>query len=377
MSVRKRTWIKGGEPQTAWIADYTDSQGNRHIRTFARKNDAVAYHETVKVDVRKGVHTTSKLTVKDAAADWLAWAAGEGNEPTTLEFYRHHVDKHIAPRIGHYKLASLTMPAIEQFRDRLLADGSRDLARKVLQSLKAVLKDAQRRGNVAQNVARDVTIKKIKRDKLTLVIGRDIPSREEISRILNAATGRARALLLTAAFTGLRASELRGLRWEDVDFHRQQIHVRQRADRLRNIGRPKSKAGERTLPIGPMVVNTLREWKVRCPQSSHDLVFPTGAGTVEFHANITTRMLEPIQIAAKVVDANGKAKYGMHALRHFYASWCINRRQDGGLELPAKTVQARLGHSTIGITLDRYAHLFPSNDDGAELAAAERAIFAT
>jgi integrase len=64
-------------------------------------------------------------------------------------------------------------------------------------------------------------------------------------------------------------------------------------------------------------------------------------------------------------------------LRHFYASWCINRRQDGGLELPAKTVQARLGHSTIGITLDRYSHLFPSTDDGAELAAAERAIFAT
>ena len=69
----------------------------------------------------------------------------------------------------------------------------------------------------------------------------------------------------------------------------------------------------------------------------------------------------------------GKAKYtGLHSLRHFYASWCINRRVDGGLELPLKLVQARLGHATITLTADRYGHLFPRGDDGAELAAAEK-----
>jgi integrase len=56
------------------------------------------------------------------------------------------------------------------------------------------------------------------------------------------------------------------------------------------------------------------------------------------------------------------------------ASWCINRRADGGLELPAKVVQARLGHASIVMTLDTYGHLFPRGDDGAELAAAERAL---
>src|SRR6185437_11081726 len=65
---------------------------------------------------------------------------------------------------------------------------------------------------------------------------------------------------------------------------------------------------------------------------------------------------------------------GMHALRHFYASWCINRKADGGLELPAKVVQHRLGHSSITVTLDTYGHLFPRGDDGAELAATERAL---
>jgi integrase len=69
------------------------------------------------------------------------------------------------------------------------------------------------------------------------------------------------------------------------------------------------------------------------------------------------------------------AKYtGMHALRHFYASWCINRKFDGGLELPAKVVQERLGHSSIVMTLDRYGHLFPSGDDASELDEAERAL---
>jgi integrase len=59
----------------------------------------------------------------------------------------------------------------------------------------------------------------------------------------------------------------------------------------------------------------------------------------------------------------------------FRPSWCINRRADGGLELPLKMVQARLGHASIQMTADRYGHLFPRSDDGAELAAAEKAFF--
>lgn len=77
-----------------------------------------------------------------------------------------------------------------------------------------------------------------------------------------------------------------------------------------------------------------------------------------------------------VTDDAGKplveARYsGLHALRHWYASWCINRKVEGGLELPPKVVQYRLGHASITLTLDVYGHLFPSEDDGAEMAAAE------
>jgi integrase len=186
-------------------------------------------------------------------------------------------------------------------------------------------------------------------------------------------------LLLTAIITGLRASEIRGLRWQDVDLDKRELHVRQRADRYSAIGKPKSEAGERTVPLTPIVLNTLREWKLQCSKGKLGLVCPTGRGNVESHSNIVKRGFEPIQVAAGVtVEAKlRRAKYtGLHALRHFYASWCINRSADGGLELPAKMVQERLGHSSIMMTMDVYGHLFPRGDDSAELAAAEKSLLA-
>jgi integrase len=381
MSVRKRSWTTlKGEEREAWIVDYADGQGDRHIATFKRKKDADAFQANVRVEVGRGVHTapSKSVTVAEAAADWIRYAKLEKLEAATIASYQQHIDKHIVPRVGATKLSTLTTPRIQKFRDDLLASMSRPMAKKVLTSLKAILKDAKRRGNVAQNVAADVAIGIDGRSKPKLVVGKDIPTRDEMRRILDAAEGRGRALLMTAAFTGLRASELRGLRWSDVNLKKGELHVSQRADRFNTIGRPESASGERNIPMGPLVVNTLRQWRFECPKSDADLVFPTGIGTIENHSNLVQRVLGPTQIAAGVVTNNGEAKYtGLHSLRHFYASWCINRRQDGGLELPPKSVQARLGHASIVMTLDRYGHLFPSHDDGAELAAAERAIFAT
>ena len=59
------------------------------------------------------------------------------------------------------------------------------------------------------------------------------------------------------------------------------IHVRQRADRYNAIGAPKSEAGQRTIPLPPLVVNTLKEWRLACPPGRLDLVFPNSAGNVE------------------------------------------------------------------------------------------------
>lgn len=84
---------------------------------------------------------------------------------------------------------------------------------------------------------------KRKRAKRKLQVGVDIPTPEEIKLALAAAVARQRPFLITAVFTGLRGSEFRELRWSDVEFKRSEIHVRQRADRYNDIGRPKSHGG--------------------------------------------------------------------------------------------------------------------------------------
>jgi integrase len=382
MSVRKREWVTSkGERREAWIVDYVDQQGARHIRTFERQKDAKAYEDSVSVDVRAGIHTSSKATIADAGKHWIVACKANGLEASTIESYQQHLDDHIIPYIGPVKLSQMTVPLVRNFMDRLRTDGrSSAMIKRVVGDLGSILADAQERGEVAQNVVRSLSKRKKRREaerrqKGKLRVGVDIPTPTEIKAIVAHLQGRWRPLLLTAIFAGLRASELRGLRWEDVDLKRAALHVRQRADKFKAIGKPKSAAGERTVPMPPILVNTLREWKLACPKSDLGLVFPTGAGEVEYHSNIVTRGLAPVQVAAGVVTKGGEAKYtGLHALRHFYASWCINRRKDGGLELPLKVVQHRLGHSTIQMTADTYGHLFPNSDDGAELAAAERAL---
>ncbi len=163
--------------------------------------------------------------------------------------------------------------------------------------------------------------------------------------------------------------------WKHVDLKAKEINVRQRADRYNEIGPPKSEAGERTVPFGRVVANTLKEWKMASAyKADEDLVFPTSKGTPVEHSNVLKASLHKAQSRAGIVAAGGKPKYtGLHALRHFYASWCINRTKDGGLGLPPKNVQERLGHSSITLTLDLYGHLF-KGDDTEELDAAELAL---
>jgi len=409
VSIRKRNWTNGkGEEKTAWVVDYVDTKGTRRLKTFTKKKDADQFAATAKVEVREGIHVadSASATVKQAGAFWIASGEAAGLERTTIESYRAHLRLHIVPLIGETRLTALTIPAVRAFEDEL-REGERSPAmiRKVMVSLGSLLADAQERGLTGRNVVRDIRGRRgggerrqEKRHKGRLKVGEDIPTRDEIKAIVGALEGRWRPLLLTAIFTGLRASELRGLRWKDVDLEKREIRVHQRADRFNAIGKPKSISGERAVPAPPMVINALREWKLVCPKRDTgrvdgngnkvmvlDLVFPNGFGHVEQLNNIVRRGFQPTQVRAMVaidtgeVDEKGQpileAKYkGLHALRHFYASWCINRLVDGGLGLPAKVVQERLGHSSITMTMDVYGHLFPRGDDGAELAAAEAAL---
>lgn len=386
-TIRKRSWnAPDGSKREAWQVDYRDREGKRRSKQFARKKEANAWLTTTAYDVSRGTHTpdSQSITVAKAADNWLKRAALENLEPSTIASYDQHVRLHIKPQIGTRRLNQLTKPTIEQFRDDLLAAGrSKAMVARVLRSLSSIVNEAERTGYVGQNVCRGVTLKRGSREKPKVA-----PPSKEHMRLLIAAAENGRPmdkpLLLVLLFAGLRASEVRALPWRNVDLKRSMITVDQRADYRNVIGAPKSAAGRRTIPVPDLVIAELRKWKLRCPASKLDLVFPSQEGTPIFHANLVTGFQEPLQLAAAltaqrmenakpVVDSDGnpvlEGIYTLHSFRHAAASLWIEQR------VPAKKVQTWMGHSSIQVTFDTYGHLFAAlEDDTAVMKALESGV---
>jgi integrase len=367
-TVRKRVrTAANGEDKAVWVADYFDQHRKRHLKTFATKKAAQAWLVETQGEVARGVHTPERqsINVHEAAQLWLKRGSVEQLEKGTLRGYDALVRLHIGPsKIGAVKLALLTTPMIEDWRDQLVAKLSRRLARKVLGTLKSILSLAQRRGLVAQNAALPVKVDTKKRELKKLEVGHDIPGKPDIQKILatlgEGQWARHRPLIVTAVLTGMRASELRGLPWSAVDFDKKTITVRQRADEWGTIAMPKSHAGQREIPMSPTVLNTLREWKLACPKGELNLVFPNTLGKVQPLSNLAHRVWRPLQKEAGLADAYGEPLFNFHALRHFAASLWIE------LGFSPKRLQAVLGHSSVQMTFDRYGHLFPSAEDDHE-----------
>jgi integrase len=376
MAIRKRNWIApDGTAKQAWLVDYRDQAGKRRAKQFARKKDAETWLTVAAYQVGMGTHTPDSVsvTVRRAAEMWIEKGQAEGLEQGTLKQYDQLARLHIVPLIGSEKLSKLTRPSVEAFRDQLVRTRSKAMAGKAVRALSSILSEAQRRGLVAQNVARDVKVVRSSREKAKIVI----PTKDELRAILEHAPSDMRPLLLTAIFTGLRASELRGLRWCDINLKKATVSVSQRADKDGNIGPPKSEAGYRTIPLPPALVAELTEWKLRCPNGPLGLAFPNTRGGVQQYGHLLRRKFFPVQIKAgvcsEVLDEKGapvmEARYGFHSLRHAAASAWIKQRID------LKRLQVWMGHSGIQLTLDTYGHLLTdASGDAALIAAAQDAL---
>ena len=365
MSIRKRTWTTRGVERTAWVVDYIDQQNGRRLKTFKTKKEADAWAVSARHEIAQGIHTPASrsVTVAQALDLWIAESEAGGLELSTIKQRQQHARLHITPFIGREKISALIAPRVFEF-DAELRKAGRSVAmrRGVLTTLKMALKFCQGRGLVAQNVALAVRIKSDDRRKAKqLKEGRDFPSKEELRSLIAKAPDRWRPYLVVAIFTGLRASELRGLRWGDVDLETGVLHVTQRADAWRKIGPPKSIAGAREIPIVPMAINSLKQWRPICPKGALDLVFPNGSGNIESQQNITKRRWDPLQVACGIVNDQGEARYSFHALRHTAASLFIET-----LSWTPKRVQAVLGHASIELTFSRYGHLFKDPEGDRE-----------
>src|SRR5262249_58412218 len=104
----------------AWVVDYVDQHGERHIKTFARKRDADAHHAVVGVAVRAGTHTadSKSVTVAKAAALWLEACEQANLEQATIAAYQQHPKLHLIPLLGHRKPSQLSAPPARRFQAR-------------------------------------------------------------------------------------------------------------------------------------------------------------------------------------------------------------------------------------------------------------------
>lgn len=293
-------------------------------------------------------------TITEAAKMWLHRCELERLERATLHSYRGHVRNHIEPKIGHLLLAQLSAVDVRSFLDSMLVSSTRAMAKKCLTTLRSIISAAQERGLVLHNVARDVKLRRSDRHDPERVF----PTKDEVRALISNAPARHRPLIMTAIFTGMRMSELRGLTWDAVDFDRSIITVRRRADRYCDMGTTKSRSSRREIPMGPTLAKVLKEWKLAGPTGELNLVFPNGAGRVETHSNIFNRVFKPLMLTCGVVDEDGAPRFSLHALRHAAASLFIEQGW------PPKKIQTMLGHSSITMTFDVYGHLFhdPAKD---------------
>lgn len=363
-TIRKRTLPSG---LTRWQVNFTDQSGKRRSKQFTRRKDADVY--LVKVRSLVANHTFladhESTTVAGAAKAWLEHCearskAGRRMERSTLRGYADYVRLHItAPEIGigDKLISQLNRRHVNEFRDRMLLNGrSEHLTRRALSVLKLTLDHAIDNGQLFTNAAQGVKV--FKTDRIEQKA--PVPTKEAVRALIRAADDDFKPLLIVSALGGLRASELRGLRWQDVDFDKGYILVRQRADAYNKMGAPKSQAGFRDIPAGPMVLNALRRWKLRCPKNSLDLVFPAPKGGILQH----TRTQAKFRTLQKKVEVMMR----WHDLRHFAVSLWIEQ----GFSI--KEVMTFAGHSSVQMTMERYGHLFPSPEHQKAMAMVEEKL---
>lgn len=267
-------------------------------------------------------------------------------------------------------MAELTVGIITRFRDDLRAFGvSVPTTRKILAMLQVMLAHGITLDLLAINVARDVEVIGTRESDSKRITP---PDKHIMRQLIELADENFRVVLIFAAATGLRAGELHALRWKHIDFDRREVHVLTRVDPYGIEDVPKTKAGIRDIPLGETVLAVMRDWRSRSKFSGrNDLVFPNRLGLYRNHDDMVKRKYLPLfaKLAAKWKEERRNEPleaFTWHALRHFAISCWI----EAGL--PPKTVQTFAGHSSLQVTMDRYGHLFRSDNHGRVMDAIAR-----
>ncbi|MGE5528755.1 MAG: tyrosine-type recombinase/integrase [Patescibacteria group bacterium] len=359
-----------------------DANGKRiRRRVYGRtKTEALEKLRTVQGDALKGAPVqVGRITVEHHFRDWLRAKKAEVR-PSTLSSYTETYERYIRPYFGGLQLAAVDYRRINALFAELDEAGlsPRTVALAAL-VLRAAFDDALAKGLIARNPARLAAKRTYSHKEARFLVP------DELRRFLDAARGaRLEDLFLLGLDSGMRSGELRGLAWSAIDWEGSKATVRQAiiedsATGQISISPVKTGAGRRTITLSPMGMAALARQKERQDaekqaaierrerrtamrrhvpdwppwRNEWDLVFTDEDGGPLRKRNVLRRDL------AAVTSAAGLEGVSLHTLRHTHAAILIAQGVD------PKTLQYRMGHASIHVTLGVYGHLFPGRDEAA------------
>lgn len=370
-SVSGHLRLRRGKHRSTWYAKWRDADGVFHqdklgllwqdkgepAPGYLREKDAQAQLQALLTDARRGASEQRRTGVTfDVVADeWLAWGVRDRDwKPSTLSDNRSNINAHLNPAFEGKRVEKVTADEIEQWRDELVDERglSRRTVNKLLINLGAILERAVKHHGLLRNPAKDVPKLRVRYDPNAY----DFFSPDEIAALGNAAASdQDRAVYLTAAFTGLRMGELIALRWGDVDFNTQALHVYSSYS-LGTLTAPKSGL-TRTVPMAEQVRDLLKAHKKVVPRGRGDLVFPGERGEYLDGSALRRRY-------KKALKAAELRPLRFHDLRHTFGSIAID-------QATIVQVQAWMGHADVQTTM-KYMHHRSRAGDARLLSAAFR-----
>jgi integrase len=349
------------ETGKAYIVRYRDLGGRQRQKTCQTLDEAKRFRAKVTLNPA-AVSPRSGPTVCEYAEEWLSMLAGV--RPATAIEYRRDLETYVLPRIGGVRIGALDARRIRKLaydlreeKTKRAADGrSWATVRRILAPLSVMLSAAAEDGVIpAKPWPRLPTPRRdpLKRRHLSV---------EELAQLLAALpTPQDRLLVRFLAETGLRISELKAIRWRDLELDNEPIvSVRRRHRLLDGEQETKSERSSGTVPITSQLARELKAHRLRNGQPpAGELVFAGKGGARLDEANYRRRVLDPACVRA------GIAPIGFHVLRHTHGSIVAAATHD------VRAVQRRLRHASASFTLETYIHLL---DDRAGVDAVADAL---
>jgi integrase len=287
----------------------------------------------------------AKTTVAEYAPQWLGSLRVE---TSTLQTYESYLRRHVVEHLGNRAMSSLRRTDINAFIGALIAKGlAPRTVRQVYALLAMMLRSAVYDRLLANTPCYKINLPSLPLAKLAIL------SPEQVAALLREAKPDHHAVLALAVGTGMRQGELLGVRLGAVNFLRRELVVQTQAKTL-GRGAPvvterlKTPASRRLLPLPTFVVEALAAHAEQVGTGPDGLLFTNPRGEVWRRGSFNDSVWKPALRRAGIPTS-----YGMHALRHTYASSLI------AAGLHPKVIQARLGHKSIVETMDTYGHLFP------------------